>query len=71
MKIFKLFLYSSLRVIQDAGTIGIKGLLMQALSSKAKTFYEKLGFEASLIDPMMLSNCKEITLNNLKAAVTQ
>ena len=53
------------RVIQAAETIGIKGLLVQAISTKAKEFYEKLGFEPSLIDPMTLM----VTLDDLKFAV--
>lgn len=52
------------RVIQAAETIGIRGLLVQAISKNAKAFYEKLGFEPSLINPMTLM----ITLENLKAA---
>ena len=42
------------RVIQAAETIGIRGLLVQEISTKAKDFYIKLGFEPSLIDPMTL-----------------
>ena len=53
------------RVIQAAETIGIRGLLVQAISTKAKEFYEKLGFEPSLIDPMTLM----VTLDDLKSAV--
>lgn len=53
------------RVIQAAETIGIRGLLVQALSTKAKEFYEKLGFESSLIDPLTLM----VTLDDLKAAI--
>ena len=52
------------RVIQAAETIGIRGLLVQAISIKAKNFYEKLGFEPSSIDPMTLM----VTLDDLKAA---
>ena len=55
---------AGLRVIQAAETIGIRGLLVQAISIKAKDFYEKLGFEPSLIDPMTLM----ITLEDLKAS---
>jgi predicted N-acetyltransferase YhbS len=56
---------AGLRVIQAAETIGIRGLLVQAISLKAKEFYEKLGFEPSLIDPMTLM----VTLDDLKAAI--
>lgn len=53
------------RVIHAAETIGIRGLLVQAISIKAKEFYEHLGFESSLIDPMTLM----ITLDDLRAAI--
>lgn len=53
------------RVIQAAETIGIRGLLVQAISTKAKEFYEKLGFEPSLIDPMTLM----VTLDDLISSV--
>jgi predicted N-acetyltransferase YhbS len=56
---------AGLRVIQAAETIGIRGLLVQALSIKAKEFYERLGFEPSSIDPMTLM----VTLNDLNAAI--
>jgi GNAT superfamily N-acetyltransferase len=56
---------AGLRVIQAAETIGIRGLLVQAISTKAKDFYTKLGFEPSLIDPMTLM----VTLADLKAAI--
>jgi predicted N-acetyltransferase YhbS len=56
---------AAFRVIQAAETIGIRGLLVQAISNKAKEFYEKLGFEPSLIDPMTLM----VTLDDLKTAI--
>jgi predicted N-acetyltransferase YhbS len=55
---------AGLRVIYAAETIGIRGLLVQALSTKAKDFYEQLGFEPSSVDPMTLM----VTLDDLKAA---
>lgn len=58
---------AGLRVIQAADTIGIRGLLVQAISNSAKEFYEKVGFESSGIDPMTLM----ITLDDLKAALGQ
>jgi hypothetical protein len=42
-------------------------MLVQALSGDAKAFYEKLGFEPSTLDLMMLL----ITLADLTAAVGQ
>ena len=56
---------AGLRVLQAADTIGIRGLLVQAISMKAKEFYEALGFESSGIDPMTLM----VTLDDLRAAV--
>ena len=55
---------AGLRVVQSATAIGIRGMLVQALSTDAKAFYEKLGFEPSPLDPMMLM----ITLGDLTAA---
>lgn len=52
-----------LRVIQAADTIGIRGLIVQTLSAEAKTFYEKVGFDPSPLDPMTLM----VTLADLKA----
>lgn len=42
------------RIIQAADTIGIRGMLIHALSDEEKMFYERLGFEPSTLDPMML-----------------
>jgi GNAT superfamily N-acetyltransferase len=53
------------RVIQAADLIGVRGLLVQALSDKAKAFYEHIGFDASSLDPMILM----ITLADLKASL--
>lgn len=53
------------RVIQAADTIGIRGMLVHALSVEAKAFYERVGFEASPLDPMMLM----MTLADLKACL--
>lgn len=53
------------RVIQAADAIGIRGLLVHALSPEAKAFYERIGFEPSALDPMTLM----ITLADLKASL--
>jgi GNAT superfamily N-acetyltransferase len=42
-----------LRVVGAAGTIGVRALLVHAISD-AKAFYEHCGFRASATDPMML-----------------
>lgn len=56
---------AGLRVIQAADTIGIRGMIVHALSAEAKSSYERIGFEPSLIDPMMLM----VTLADLKASL--
>ena len=55
---------AALRLIQSAGLIGIRGLLVQALNEDAKRFYQKLGFEPSPMDDMLLM----ITLADLTSA---
>ena len=57
---------AGMRVINAAETIGIRGLLVQAISTRAKAFYENVGFEPSSLDPMTLM----ITLSDLKAAIS-
>jgi predicted N-acetyltransferase YhbS len=56
---------AGLRVIHAADAIGIRGLIVHALSSEAKAFYSKVGFESSPLDSMTLM----ITLGDLKAAL--
>jgi predicted N-acetyltransferase YhbS len=53
------------RVLHAADAIGIRGLIVHALSPEAKAFYERVGFEASPLDPMMLM----VTLNDLRDAL--
>jgi len=52
------------RMIQAADTIGIRGMIVHALSAEAKAFYERIGFEPSPLDPMTLM----VTLADLKAS---
>lgn len=52
------------RVLQAADAIGVRGLLVHALSPDARAFYERLGFEPSPLEPMTLM----ITLADLRAA---
>ena len=52
------------RVIQAADTIGIRGMLVHALSPEARTFYARVGFSPSPLDAMTLM----ITLADLKAS---
>ena len=56
---------AGLRVIHAADTIGIRGMIVHALSMDAKTFYERVGFEPSPLDPMILM----VTLADLKASL--
>lgn len=56
---------AGLRVLNAAAAIGIRGMIVHALSDQAKAFYERVGFEASPIDPMLLL----ITLSDLEAAL--
>lgn len=45
---------AGLRAIQVADTIGIRGMLVHALSVEAKQFYLHAGFSVSPLDPMIL-----------------
>ena len=43
-----------LRIIGAATSIGVRAILVHAISEEAKTFYEKHGFRASPVEPMTL-----------------
>lgn len=43
-----------LRTAQAAAILGIRGLLVHAISDRAKAFYERYGFTASPANPMTL-----------------
>jgi GNAT superfamily N-acetyltransferase len=43
-----------LRVVGAAETIGVRALLVHAISDEAKAFYERWGFRPSATDPMTL-----------------
>lgn len=43
-----------LRVVGAAETIGVRALLVHAISDEAKAFYERWGFRPSSIEPMTL-----------------
>jgi GNAT superfamily N-acetyltransferase len=58
-----LFRDAALRVIQAADPIGIRGIIVHAISTEAKDFYVALGFDVSPLEPMTLM----ITLNDLRA----
>ncbi len=53
------------RIINAAGTLGIRGLIVQAISEEAKAFYVALGFDPSPLEPMTLM----VTLEDLRSAL--
>jgi predicted N-acetyltransferase YhbS len=60
-----LFRDSAKRVLHAADSIGIRGILVHAISQDAKAFYLALGFETSPLDPMTLM----VTLADLRRAI--
>lgn len=54
-----------LRVIAAADVIGIRGIIVHALSESARSFYAQVGFEPSPLDAMTLM----ATLADLRAAL--
>lgn len=57
---------AGLRVVQVAETIGIRGMMVHALSDEAREFYLRVGFEPSPTDPMMLM----VTLGDLVGSLS-
>ena len=55
---------AALRVAHAADAIGIRGILVHAISEEAKKFYVALGFDASPMEPMTLM----VTLSDIRAA---
>jgi GNAT superfamily N-acetyltransferase len=51
------------RVLYAADTLGIRGIVVHAISEQAKGFYLALGFEPSPLDPMLLM----VTLGDVRA----
>jgi GNAT superfamily N-acetyltransferase len=60
-----LFRDSALRVMQAAEAIGIRGMLVHAISEEAKAFYVALGLSESPFEPMTLM----VTLTDLRATL--
>lgn len=60
-----LFQDAAKRVIHAADAIGIRGLLVHALSEDVKAFYVTLGLEVSPLDPMTLM----VTIGDLQSAL--
>jgi GNAT superfamily N-acetyltransferase len=54
-----------LRVTQAAEIIGIRGIIVHAVSSEAKAFYHAVGFDESPLDPMLLM----ATLSDIRAVI--
>jgi len=59
-----LFRDGARRVAQAAEAIGIRGIMVHAISEEAKRFYERYGFVVSPLDPMTLM----ITIADAKRA---
>jgi predicted N-acetyltransferase YhbS len=53
------------RVVGAAETVGIRGIVVHAISDQVKAFYVALGFEPSALEPMTLM----VTLSDLKATL--
>ena len=62
-----LFRDAALRVLNAAEVLGIRGILVNALSDEARAFWLAVGFEPSPLDPMTLM----VTLADVGAAVRQ
>lgn len=60
-----LFQDAARRILHASEAIGIRGMLVHALSEDAKAFYGNLGLEPSSLDPMMLM----ATLADLRLAI--
>ena len=58
-----LFRDCAARITHAADSIGIRGIVVHAISEQAKTFYLALGFEPSPLDPMTLM----VTLSDVQA----
>lgn len=53
------------RVINAADAIGVRGLIVHALTEEAATFYQRLGFDPSPLNPAILM----VTLADLRASL--
>ena len=53
------------RVLQAADVVGIRGILVHAISEEARQFYQAVGFEPSTLDAMTLM----MTLADVQAAL--
>jgi GNAT superfamily N-acetyltransferase len=62
-----LFRDSAQRVAQAADAIGIRGIVVHAISEEAKKFYVTLGFNPSPQEPMTLM----VTLSDVREALSK
>ena len=62
-----LFRDAATRVAHAADAIGIRGIVVHAISEEAKSFYLALGFTPSPVDPMTLM----VTLSDVQAALSE
>jgi GNAT superfamily N-acetyltransferase len=60
-----LFRDAALRVLNAADAIGIRGILVHAISDEAAALYRALGFDPSPLDPMTLM----VTLADVRASL--
>ncbi|MGH6680791.1 MAG: GNAT family N-acetyltransferase [Bradyrhizobium sp.] len=60
-----LFRDCALRVAHAADTIGIRGIVVHAISDQAKAFYQSLGFDPSPREPMTLM----VTLGDIRRII--
>lgn len=61
-----LFQDAARRIVHAADAIGIRGMVVHALSDEAKDFYLRLGLDESPLDPMTLM----VTTLDLRAAIS-
>jgi GNAT superfamily N-acetyltransferase len=61
-----LFRDSAQRVLNAADAIGIRGMIVHAISDEAKAFYLALGFDISPLDPMTLM----VTLADIRLSLS-
>ena len=45
-------------IVQTAGVIGMRAVMVQAKNSAAADFYKRLGFQASDSNPMLFFSCQ-------------
>ena len=60
-----LFQDAARRTLNAADAVGIRGMIVHAISEEAKAFYLRLGLDPSPVDPMMLV----VTLADLRASL--